>query len=188
MSLRVRAPLPPGEIRRSAGGAPMGMDDGYMSRLVKLVPAEAIGPFPFLMDYARQVQMQLPDGSPRWTLYFVAWALLIVVIVLRARATSAPELGQGPQWGSVMIAAVAFFIWVHVMGGDFGLEMLVNQMVAGPAPVAGALPGAEGITRSPPTALQTAAGSPELKAFMANVSLMLWTTLAPVVYRGEDPA
>lgn len=180
MSLRVRAPLPPGEIRRSAGGAPMpAMDDGYMSRLVKLVPAEAIGPFPFLMDYARQVQTQLPEGSPRWSLYFVAWALLLVVVVLRVRATSAPELNQGPQWGSVLIAAVAFFIWVHVMGGDFGFEMLVNQMMAGA--------GSDGITRSP-SALQTAAGSQELKAFMSNVSLMLWTTLAPVVYRGEEPA
>ncbi len=182
MSLRVRAPLPPGEVRRSAGGAPMpAMDDGYMSRLVKLVPAEAIGPFPFLMDYARQVQTQMPEGSPRWSLYFVAWALLIVVIVLRARATMAPELNQGPQWGSVLIAGVAFFIWVHVMGGDFGLEMLANQITA-----AGV--GPDGVTRSPGAMQQPAAGMAELKAFMANVSLMLWTTLAPVVYRGEDPA
>ncbi len=172
MSLRVRAPLPPGDIRRSAGGSPP-MDDGYMSRLVKLVPAEAVGPFPFLMDYARQVPM--PEGGPRWSIYFVAWVLMIIVIVLRVRTTSEP--GRGPQWGAVLIAAVAFFIWVHVMGGDFGFELLLNKMAAGA--------GADGISRTS-GAVSTAAGAEQLKNFVANVALMAWTTLAPVVYRGED--
>ncbi|MEQ1718632.1 MAG: hypothetical protein ABL907_22045 [Hyphomicrobium sp.] len=176
MSLRVRGPLPAGDIRRGPGGAPMPpMDDGYMSRLVKLVPAEAVGPFPFLMDYARQVPM--PDGSPRYAIYFVAWVLLAIVIVLRVRTTSAP--GVGPQWGAVLIAGVAFFIWVHVLGGDCGCELLLNKMTAGAGP--------DGITRTAGAGAAAAGSSPEqLKNFVANVSLMAWTTLAPVVYRGED--
>lgn len=174
MSLRVRAPLPAGEIRRSAGGAPMpAVDDGYMSRLVKLVPAEAIGPFPFLMDYARQIP--IPEGSPRWSIYFVAWVLLAIVIVLRIKTTSEP--GKGPQWGAVLIAGVAFFIWVHVMGGDFGFELLLKNLTAGAGP--------DGITRTGAAAV--AGTSPDqLKNFVSNVALMAWTTLAPVVYRGED--
>lgn len=178
MSLRVVARGSGGDIRRSGPGGPPGMDDGYMSRLVKLVPAEAVGPFPFLMDYARQVQTQLPEGSPRWSIYFVAWALLIVVVVLRARATSAPDLKLGPQWGGVLIAGVAFFIWVHVMGGDFGFELLLNKMTAGT--------GADGISRTQGVAGTLVTGTQELKNFIANVALMLWTTLAPVVYRGEE--
>ena len=174
MSLRVRAPLPPGEVRRGPGGAAMPpMDDGYMSRLVKLVPAEAIGPFPFLMDSARRVP--LPDGSPPVAVYFVAWVLLLIVIVLRGRATSVP--GQGPQWGGVLVAAVAFFIWVHVMGGDFGFELLFNKLASGT--------GADGISRTS-AAVSTLGGTQELKSFVANVALMAWTTLAPVVYRGEE--
>jgi hypothetical protein len=174
MSLRVRAPVPPGEVRRSAGGAPMPpMDDGYMSRLVKLVPAEAIGPFPFLLESAKNVPM--PDGSGRFPVYFVAWTLLLIVIVLRYKATSEP--GRGPQWGGVLIAAVAFFIWAHVMGGDFGFELLFNKMAAGA--------GADGISRTT-GAVSTVAGTDQFKNFIANVSLMAWTTLAPVVYRGED--
>ena len=174
MSLRVRAPLPPGEVRRGPGGAPMpGMDDGYMSRLVKLVPAEAIGPFPFLMDSARRVP--LPDGSPPVAVYFVAWVLLIIVIVLRMRATSAP--GVGPQWGGVLVAAVAFFIWVHVMGGDFGFELLFNKGATGA--------GLDGISRT--SAVVSAPGDATgLKHFIANVALMAWTTLAPMIYRGEE--
>jgi hypothetical protein len=149
------------------------MDDGYMSRLVKLVPAEAIGPFPFLMDYARQVP--LPEGSPRYAIYAVAWILLLIVVVLRARATSEP--GRGAQWGAVLVAAVAFFIWVHVMGGDFGFELLFKNTASGV--------GADGISRAT-AAVSTPAGGQELKNFIANIALMAWTTLAPVIYRGED--
>jgi hypothetical protein len=152
-----------------------GLDDGYMSRLVKLVPAEAVGPFPFLMDYANKLTM--PDGSPRWAVYFVAWVLLIIVIVIRMRATSEP--GQGPQWGAVLIAAVAFFIWVHVMNGDFGFEVLINRMTAGT--------GADGITRTT-AAVATPSSAQEIKTFIANVALMAWTTLSPVVYRGDAEA
>lgn len=173
MSMRVRAPLPPGEIRRSPGGAPVPMDDSYMSRLVKLVPAEAIGPFPFLMDYAYKVAPT--DGSPRYSVYFVAWILLLIVVVLRIRATTEP--GAGPQWGAVLIAAVAFFIWVHVMQGDFGFELLLNRMTSGA--------GTDGISRTT-AAVGSVTDAQQLKNFIANVALMAWTTLAPVVYRGEE--
>ena len=174
MSLRVRGPTPEGEIRRGPGGAAMpAMDDGYMSRLVKLVPAEAVGPFPFLMDYASKLAPA--DGSPRWSIYFVAWVLMIIVVVLRIQTTREP--GKGPQWGAVLIAAVAFFIWVHVMKGDFGFELLLNKVTAGT--------GTDGITRTTGV-VSTATNTEDLKNFVSNVALMAWTTLAPVVYRGED--
>lgn len=174
MSLRVRAPNRSGEPRRGPGGVAMpAMDDGYMSRLVKLVPAEAIGPFPFLMDYA--AKLAPADGSPRWSIYFVAWVLLAIVVVLRIRTTS--EGGSSPQWGAVLIAAVAFFIWVHVMQGDFGFEMLLNKVTSGT--------GSDGISRTT-AAVQTPGNVQDLKNFVSNVALMAWTTLAPVVYRGEQ--
>jgi len=174
MSLRVRAPLPKGEERRGPGGAPMPpMDDGYMSRMVKLVPAEAVGPFPFLLDSAQR--LPLPQGSPRWGVYFVAWVLLLVVVVLRARATSEP--GAGAQWGGVLIAAVAFVIWVHVLGGDFGLEILLNKMLAGA--------GADGISRATGGALSPDTAG-QVKTFVSNVTLTAWTILAPAIYRGDD--
>lgn len=173
MSLRVRAPAPPGEVRRGPGGAPMPMDDGYMSRLVKLVPAEAVGPFPFLMDYASKLTPA--DGGPRLAVYFVAWVLLVMVIVLRMKATSEP--GRGPQWGAVLVAGVAFFIWVHVMNGDFGFELLLNRMTSGTGP--------DGISRTT-AAISSPGSTAELKTFVSNVALLAWTTLAPVIYRGED--
>lgn len=174
MSLRVRGPLPAGEVRRGPGGAPMpAMDDGYMSRLVKLVPAEAIGPFPFFLDYANKFAPT--DGSPRWSVYFVCIVLMLIVVVLRAQATREP--GRGVQWGAVLIAAVAFFIFVHVMGGDFGFEQVINKMASGAGP--------DGISRT--SGSTGGASDPaEIRKFVSNVALMAWTTLAPVVYKGED--
>ena len=172
MSMRVRAPLAEGDIRRGRGEV---MEDPYMNRLVKLVPAEAVGPFPFLMDSAER--LSAADGGPRIAVYFVAWVLLLVVIVVRWQATSEP--GKGAQWGAVLIAAVAFFIWAHVMHGDFGFELLLNKAASSVGP--------DGVTRSGDVVGAVTGGINDIKQFMANVMLMAWTTLAPVVYRGEDP-
>lgn len=166
MSMRVRAPLPAGDVRRGRGGADV-MEDPYMSRLVKLVPAEAVGPYPFLMDYADKLT---PDGSgPRWAVYFVAWVLLAIVLIVRWKTTSEP--GKGAQWGAILIAATAFFIWVHVMKGDFGFELLLNKAT-------------EASSRG-----EFGAVTPvnDIKQFVSNVLLMVWTTLAPVVYKGDEP-
>ena len=120
--------------------------------------------------------MSCPDGTgPRWAVYFVAWILLAIVIIVRWKTTSEP--GKGAQWGAVLIAGVAFFIWVHVMQGDFGFELLLNK-------AAGAADGATrgefgGATRSP-TFVN------DFKQFISNVTLMAWTTLAPIVYKGEE--
>ena len=170
MSLRVRAPLAEGDIRRGRGEV---MEDPYMSRLVKLVPAEAVGPFPFLMQSA--TQLTADSGGPRWGVYFVAWVLLLIVIAVRWRATH--EQGKGAQWGAVLIAAVAFFIWVHVMNGDFGFELLFKSIANGVGP--------DGITRGVDPAA-AASKATQYKDFFSSVSLMAWTTLAPVVYTGED--
>ncbi len=163
MSMRVKAPLPAGDIRRSRGEV---QEDPYMNRLVKLVPAEAVGPYPFLMDYADKLTPY--DGvGPRYAVYFVAWVLLAIVLIVRWKTTSEP--GKGAQWGSILIAGVAFFIWVHVMKGDFGFELLLPQATA---------------SRGEFGALVTSAN--DYKQFFFNVLLMVWTTLAPVVYRGDE--
>ena len=168
MSLRVRAPLPPGDVRRGRGEV---MEDPYMSRMVKLVPVEAVGPFPFLMQSAEALSV---NAGNKYAVYFVAWVLLLIVIVVRWQATSEP--GKGPQWGAVLIAAVSFVIWVYVMKGDFGFSELMQRAAPGGGP--------DGVTRS--TFGGSGASSSDIQAFISNVSLMAWSTLAPIVYKGED--
>jgi len=67
MSLRVKGPPGDGQTTRDYRG---GSDDPYMSRLVKLVPAEAISIYPVIMTEA--TRMTPADGSPRWERIAVA--------------------------------------------------------------------------------------------------------------------
>lgn len=168
MSLRVRAPLPAGDVRRGRGEVP---EDAYMGRLVKLVPAEAVGTFPLLLTSAQQLAPGV-GTEPRWTVYFVAWVMLLIVLVLRTSMTW--ERGRGPQWGAVLIAAVAFFMWAQTMGGAFGFEMLYTHLASSSG---------DATTRS---LIGQAAADSEISKFVTNVSLTAWTMLAPVVYRGDD--
>jgi hypothetical protein len=64
-----------------------------------------------------------------------------------------------------------------VMGGDFGFEQVLNKLASGA--------GTDGISRTGGTA-SPATDPVELRKFVSNVALMAWTTLAPVVYKGED--
>lgn len=169
MSLRIGGGS--SEIRRDYPGARGGGGgDAYMSRLVKLVPAEAVTVYPVVMQQATAVT---PIDGPRWAVYIAAWTMLAIVIILRWTATREP--GKSAQWGAVLIAAVSFFIWVHVMGGDFGFERLLENMAQGSAP--------DSLTRGGPGNVTDTAG---LKQFVSNLSLTAWTLLAPAVYRGEE--
>mgnify|MGYP001491133427 CR=1 FL=1 len=176
MSLRIAA-LPADGIRRAGyPGGPGDSSDAYMGRLVKLVPAEAVTVYPLLVS-----QAQTATGPNRMLVYVTAWVLLLVVIVLRWRATTVP--GKGAQWGAVMIAAVAFFIWVHVMGGDFGFEMVVNNMMAAPPGTRGPAAAAVGDLRAPAPIDATIAS---MKSYLSNLALTTWTLVAPAVYKGES--
>lgn len=159
-----------GEVRRDYPGARGGGGDAYMSRLVKLVPAEAVTVYPVVMQQANSVT---PIDGPRWAVYIAAWTMLAIVVILRWTATREP--GKSAQWGAVLIAAVSFFIWVHVMGGDFGFERLLENLAQGT--------GTDPLTRSGPGNVTDTDG---LKKFVSNLSLTAWTLLAPAVYRGDE--
>lgn len=157
------------DIRRDYPGA-RGGGDAYMSRLVKLVPAEALTVYPVVMQQAQQVT---PVDGPRWAIYIAAWTMLAIVVILRYVGTREP--GKGAQWGAVMIAAVSFFIWVHVNGHDFGFERLVENLMPGTS--------TDTLTRSGP---QNMTNTKELGQFVSNLSLTAWTLLAPAVYKGDE--
>lgn len=165
MSLRIGGGAATHRDYRGGGGG----GEAYMSRLVKLVPAEAVTVYPVVMQQANNVT---PIDGPRWAVYIAAWTMLLIVVVLRFVATREP--GKSPQWGAVLIAAVSFFIWVHVMGGDFGFERLLENLAQG----------------TPDTLTRSGAGNmpnpDSLKQFVSNLSLTAWTLLAPAVYRGEE--
>ena len=159
MTLRV---IGPGEVTRDGRGA---AEDVYVSRLVKLVPAEAVSMYPFFHSYASNFYETNFTG-PRPALYIVAWVFLAAIIIFRWAMTSSP--GHSPQYGAILITAIAFVIWVHVMKGDFGLEMVLKK------------PPTDGLD-----APRAIGGMGDIKELLSNLMLWVWTFLAPVVYRGE---
>jgi hypothetical protein len=178
MSLRITTASADGIKRSGYPGGPAEGSDAYMGRLVKLVPAEAVTVYPLLVS-----QAQSATGPNRMLVYVTAWVLLLVVIVLRWKATSVP--GKGAQWGSVLIAAVAFFIWVHVMGGDFGFEMLMQKAAAPPPGTrAGAAVAQAAAEARAPAPIDATFAS--MKSYLSNLALTTWTLVAPAIYKGEE--
>jgi len=83
----------------------------YLTRLMQMVPSEVIGLY--LVGSG-----MIPENKP---LVLSIWAVicLVGVIVVRAYGTSDPAKGQKPQWTAVILACVAFVIWVYSLGGPF---------------------------------------------------------------------
>lgn len=179
MTLRVIGP-PADGLKRGLPGGPADVTDSYTDKLVKLVPAEAISVYPLLKNQADVLTNQMDVLAPhnaRLLVYLTAWVLLFVVILLRWSATSVD--GKGAQWGAVFIAAVAFFIWVHVVGGDFGFELLVNKYLGG---VGQAATDTAGATRAPGAADPISL----IKSYISSLFLTAWTLVAPIVYKGDQ--
>ena len=91
---------------RDIGGS---LQDTYMTRMTKLVPAEAITFYPVVLS-------PLPSPRPWQMVVLVAAVVLIVVVVLRWSATRGPD-GKA-QWPAVFLSAISFVIWVFVLGAN----------------------------------------------------------------------
>lgn len=122
--------------RAARAGPPVGAIDPWLTRLVKLVPAEVVAVYLAGRPLAQGV---LETAWP-----FVALALVVIV---RGWGTADR---RGPQWISVAVSAVSFVLWVLATGGRFG-----------------------------------ALG---LDANVAGLAVLVWTTLVPVLWRGDPPA
>jgi hypothetical protein len=99
---------------RDIGGS---LQDTYMTRLTKLVPAEAITAYPLFLN-------TIPVQQRQWqAVLFVAAVILVVVVVLRWSATKGPD-GKA-QWPAIILSAISFVIWVFVLGTNSDFRGLV---------------------------------------------------------------
>ena len=118
-----------------AAGAPPEVDD-YKSRLLKYIPAEIVAAFVTIEGIIKSVT-QAP--------VFVYWTVFFVLLVLTPfyvwRVSSEPD--KPPATAQIVVAAIAFFVWVFALGGPFsslgwymplyGSILLVLYTVAIPA-------------------------------------------------------
>src|SRR5690349_4248494 len=81
--------------------------DGYVARIVKYIPGENVGVFVFIRG------LFPPNaGKTQWILFFVSLALVPAYMTLAARSANKSAL-----LSQVVIATLAFVIWVIAIGG-----------------------------------------------------------------------
>lgn len=85
--------------------------DSYLSRLLKLIPAEVIALY---LVGRGLIPQDKPVGLFVWSV-----VALVGVVLVRCRATRKP--GVGPQWRAVGIAAVSFVVWIYSLGDVFAV-------------------------------------------------------------------
>lgn len=93
-------PEPPGDALK-----------GHLDRLVRMIPSEVVS----LYIAGAAV---IGDKDQR---SLVIWSVvsMIALFCVRVPATMDKEHGKGPQWGAVLLSALAFVIWLYTIGGPF---------------------------------------------------------------------
>lgn len=122
--------------RRERVGPPVGPIDPWLTRLVKLVPAEVVAVY--------LAGRPLAHGALE-----TAWPIIALVLVVIVRAWGTADR-RGPQWISVVVSAFSFMLWVWATGGHFGPLVLDPDR--------------------------------------AGLAVLVWTTLVPVIWKGDPPA
>jgi len=111
MSRRILTGRAPSMMAGSSGAS--GVDD-YLGRLVKYIPAEIVG---FYLTAAGIIP-QGPNKEPNYTALWIVFALgLVLVPVYFWFATT--RGGTPPLWSQVILATVAYPVWVFAIGGPF---------------------------------------------------------------------
>jgi hypothetical protein len=82
--------------------------DPYLTRLVKLVPAEVVTLYITFKTMAAGSSMHLGG-----------WVVVCFVLVVLARTIGTREPGRKIQWTAAFVAAVSFVLWVYSTGGYF---------------------------------------------------------------------
>jgi len=112
MGRRIFTGVPEGQAMAAGGLAPT--TDGYLDRLAKYIPAEIVG----LYLFAAGVIPQTGGGRPvtaLWIVFGVCFALTPAYMYVVTRRE-----GHGKAlWLQVVLATIAFPVWVFAIGGPF---------------------------------------------------------------------
>jgi hypothetical protein len=88
--------------------------EGYLGRLAKYIPAEIIG----LYLTTSGVIPNRADGTTRWLPIWIVFVLnALLVPVFFYFATSSDK--KTPLWPQIILASIAFPVWVFAIGGPF---------------------------------------------------------------------
>jgi hypothetical protein len=93
--------------------------EDYVSKLIRLIPAPALGIYLTAKGF-------IPVEYLGW------WALVCLGVVILFSVWGTHDNNEQPpvQWKAVVIAAIAYIIWVYAMGDHLGNIMLPASWIA----------------------------------------------------------
>jgi hypothetical protein len=103
-------------------GVPAPPADGYLSRLAKYIPAEVVGLYLFVTGVIPQ---NAGEAAAQWVVFAACCVLTVVYMWYVTRRE-----GGKPLWLQVVLATVAFPIWVFAIGGPFKMLAWYQPWIA----------------------------------------------------------
>lgn len=92
--------LPSGPLRIRAN------EDEYLTRLVKLIPAEVVA-----------LYLSFKEVASSWLGIWAFICLLLVVVVRVFGSSTTQPIRKSPQLVAIGVSCVSFILWIYAMGG-----------------------------------------------------------------------
>ena len=107
MSRRIETGPRPGML-----GAARPTQEEFLGRLAKYIPAEIVG-----LYLAASAPVPKTDGGHLTLLWIIFGTCLLLTPLYMIFVTNDPQ--KGPLWLQVVLATIAFPVWVFAIGGPF---------------------------------------------------------------------
>ncbi len=113
MSLRIQRNIPPsGPVGNEEGIQDPGQEgDDWSARIVKLIPAEALG----LYGSAIGLTASFAAADQKPALWLITAVCVAIIVMIRLRGTKDPVAGRGPQIKAIAISLISFLLWLAAL-------------------------------------------------------------------------
>jgi len=97
--------------------------DSYYDRLLKYIPADVVAGWIAVKGILASVQ-----GNPNDNIYWICFAAGVIFTILWTYKLTSVD-GHKPAWLQIIIATVAFVVWVVVTGEPFKIEPYIGSLI-----------------------------------------------------------
>ena len=97
--------------------------DSYYDRLFKYIPADVVAGW----IAVKGIIASVPEGS-RENLYWICFIAGVIFTILWTYKLTSKE-GHKPAWLQIIIATLAFIVWVVVTGEPFNPEPYIGSLI-----------------------------------------------------------
>lgn len=108
---------------KADGVAALPLPDSYYDRLFKYIPADVVAGW-----IAVKGIIASAPGGPKENIYWICFIAGVILTFLWTYKMTTVE-GHKPAWIQIIVATVAFMVWVVVTGEPFNLEPYIGSLI-----------------------------------------------------------